>query len=85
MAHSLLRSLWIQVSTPLIFSQDTLDSSLRCYTADETTRIIQSISNISHPIVDSSNKPKWDIGWGQNLSFLNEGVPSVSFNTLLFR
>ena len=86
MAHSLLRSLWeSKSSVPLIFDQDFLDSSLRHYTSDETSRILQSISNITHPIVDSSNKPKWDIGWGQNLSFLQDGVaPELALTPCYF-
>ena len=37
------------------------------------------------PIVDSSNKPKWDIGWGQNLSFLQDGVaPELALTPCYF-
>ena len=46
---------------------------------------MQAISNISHPIVDSSNKPKWDIGWGQNLNLLKAGLsPDLALTPCYF-
>ena len=55
--------------------QENLDHLLKHYSPEDTQLILQAISKISHPIVNSANKPKWDTGWGQNLEFLEAGLP----------
>ena len=86
MAHTLLRSLWdSKSSSPLIFDQENLDPLLKHYTSEDTELILQAISQISHPIVNSSNKPKWDTGWGQNLNFLEAGLsPDLALTPCYF-
>ena len=86
MTHSLLRALWdSKSSSTLVFNQESLDSSLKHFSSEQTSLILQAISNISHPIVDSSNKPKWDIGWGQNLNLLKAGLsPDLALTPCYF-
>ena len=86
MTHTLLRSLWDSKScSTLIFDHENLDSTLKQYSSEETSIILQAISTISHPIVNSANKPKWDIGWGKISIFLKKGLsPDLALTPCYF-
>ena len=75
MSHSSLIRLWNSHSkSELEYKPTYIDSQLSDFTKDETESILECISNISHESVNSSNKEKFNAGWGQNLSLLTNGL-----------